>query len=68
MDMADPKDLKKAADAIRDVRRMPAIQRHKELDEPLERAEEWARNEYRKVTEDKGSPTPGNPADRSCFK
>jgi hypothetical protein len=64
--MADPRDLKEAADAIRDVRRLPAIQRHKELDEPLGRAEEWARQEYRKVSEEDGFQMPGNPADRSC--
>ena len=64
--MADPRDLKEAADAIRDVRRLPAIQRHTELDEPLGKAEEWARKEYRKVSEQDGSQIPGNPADRSC--
>jgi hypothetical protein len=64
--MADPRDLKEAADAIRDVRRLPAIQRHKELDEPLGQAEEWARKEYRKVSEQDGFKMPGNPADRPC--
>jgi len=63
--MADPRDLKEAADAIRDVRRLAAIQRHKELDEALGRAEEWARKEYRKVREEDGFQMPGNPADRS---
>ena len=52
--MADPKDLQDAADAIRDVRRLPAVQRHRELDEPLKQAEEWARKEYRKVREENG--------------
>jgi hypothetical protein len=64
--MADPKDLKEAADAIRDLRQMPAIQRHKELDEPLGRAEEWARKEYRKVSEENGVQKPGSPTNRSC--
>ena len=52
--MANPKDLKEAADAIRAIRALPAVQRHKELDEPLRRAEEWARKEYRKVREENG--------------
>ena len=52
--MADPKDLQEAADAIRDVRRLPAVQRHKELNQPLQQAEEWARKEYRKVREENG--------------
>jgi hypothetical protein len=30
--MANPKELQEAAAAIRDVRRLPAVQRHKELD------------------------------------
>ena len=55
-DMADPKDLKEAADAIREVRALPAVQRHKELDDPLRQAEEWARKEYRKVRERNGDP------------
>ena len=33
--MANPKDLLEAADAIRTVRRLAAIQRHKELDQPF---------------------------------
>jgi hypothetical protein len=33
--MADPKDLQEAADAIHEVRGLPAVQRHKELDDPL---------------------------------
>ena len=52
--MADPKDLLKAADAIRTVRQLAAIQRHKELEQPLQQAEEWARKEYRKVREENG--------------
>lgn len=52
--MADPKELQEAADAIRDVRRLPAVQRHKELENLLQRAEEWARREYRKVCEKNG--------------
>lgn len=52
--MADPKDLWEAAEAIRDVRRLPAVQRHKELSEPLQQAEEWARTQYRKVREENG--------------
>jgi hypothetical protein len=49
--MADPKDLEKTADAIHEVRALPAVQRHKELDVPLKHAEEWARKEYDKVRE-----------------
>jgi len=52
--MADPKDLQEAADAIRDIRGLPAVVRHKELEEPLRQAEEWARKEYRKVRERNG--------------
>jgi hypothetical protein len=54
-DMADPKDLKDAADAIQRVREMPAVQRHKELENPLRQAEEWARKEHRMVRERNGS-------------
>ena len=39
--MADPKDLQEAAKAIHDVRALPAVQRHKELDVPLRQAEDW---------------------------
>ena len=53
--MADPKDLQEAADAIRDIRGLPAVVRHKELEEPLRQAEEWARKEYRKVRERNGN-------------
>jgi len=62
--MADPKDLQKAADAIHDVRALPAVQRHKELDVPLRQAEEWARKEYDKVSErigDRASVIDNNP-------
>ena len=59
-DMADPKDLQEAADAIRGVRGLQAVQRHKELDEPLRKAEEWARKEYRKVRERNGDRDAGN--------
>jgi hypothetical protein len=52
--MADPKDLQEAADAIHEVRALPAVQRHKELDIPLRHAEEWARKEYDKVRERSG--------------
>ena len=55
-DMADPKDLQEAADAIHEVRGLAAVQRHKELDDPLRQAEDWARNEYRKVRERNGDP------------
>ena len=47
--MADPRDLQEAADAIHEVRALPAVQRHKELEDPLRQAEDWARTEYRKV-------------------
>jgi hypothetical protein len=53
-DMAEPKDLQEAADAIHKVRSLAAVQRHKELDDPLRQAEEWARKEYRKVREENG--------------
>ena len=53
-DMADPKDLQEAADAVNKVRSLAAVQRHKELDDPLRQAEEWARKEYRKVREENG--------------
>ena len=54
--MADPKDLQEAADAIHEVRGLAAVQRHKELDDPLRQAEEWAWKEYRKVRERNGGP------------
>jgi hypothetical protein len=34
-DMAEPKDLQEAADAIHGVRNLAAVQRHKELDDLL---------------------------------
>ena len=49
--MANPKELQEAAKAIRDVRRLPAVQRHKHLEDLLQQAEEWARKEYCKVSE-----------------
>ena len=52
--MADPKDLQDAADAIQSIRGLPGVRRHKELEEPLRQAEEWARNQYRKVRERNG--------------
>ena len=61
IDMADPQELQEAAEAIRAIRALPAVQRHQELDEPLGRAEEWARREYRKVREENGDQTRGNP-------
>ena len=54
--MADPKDLQEAADAIHEIRGLQAVRRHKELEEPLRQAEEWARREYRKVRERNGDP------------
>jgi hypothetical protein len=59
--MADPRDLQEAAEAIRTIRALPAVQRHQELDEPPRRAEEWARREYRKVREQNGDQARGNP-------
>ena len=56
--MADPKDLQEAADAIHGVRALPAVQRHKELDDPLRQAEEWARKEHGKVSELKSNAAP----------
>ena len=51
--MTNPKELQEAAEAIRDVRRLPAVQRHRQLEDLLQRAEEWARKEYCKVSEKK---------------
>jgi hypothetical protein len=59
--MADPKELEEAADAILRLRRLPAVQRHKELDERLRQAEEWARKHYRKVTEQPDERRPSQP-------
>jgi len=61
--MANPKELQEAAAAIRDVRRLPAVQRHKELDGLLQRAEEWARREYLKVSEKNGDQNATNAPD-----
>ena len=52
--MADTNELQEEAEAIHDVRALPAVQRHKELDVPLRQAEEWARKEYDKVSERTG--------------
>ena len=60
--MANPKELQEAADAIQEVRRLPAVQRHPELEDLLRRAEEWARREYRKVSEQNGGQHQGGPA------
>jgi hypothetical protein len=49
--MANPKELLEAAEAILTLRRLPAVQRHQELDGPLRQAEEWARTQYLKVSE-----------------
>jgi hypothetical protein len=54
--MADPKDLQDVAKAIHKIRGLAAVQRHKELDDPLRQAEEWARKEYRKVRERNDDP------------
>jgi hypothetical protein len=51
LDMANPKELQEAAEAIRDVRRLPAVQRHQQLEDLLQQAEVWARKEYCKVSE-----------------
>jgi len=61
--MANPKELQEAADAIREVRRLPAVQRHRELEDLLRRAEEWARREYLKVSEGNGDRNRGRPTD-----
>jgi hypothetical protein len=53
LDMANRKELQEAAEAIRDVRRLPAVQRHQQLEDLLQQAEEWARKEYCKVSEKK---------------
>jgi hypothetical protein len=53
LDMANPKELQEAAEAIRNLRRLPAVQRHRQLEDLLQRAEEWARKEYCKVSEKK---------------
>jgi hypothetical protein len=49
--MANPKELQEAAEAIRDVRRLPAVQRHQKLEDLLQQAEQWALKEYCKVSE-----------------
>ena len=49
--MAYPNELQETAEAIHEVRGLPAVQRHKELDGPLRQAEEWARKEHAKVRE-----------------
>ena len=54
--MANPEELLEAAEAIRDVRRLPAVQRHHELEDLLRKAEEWARREYYKVSEKNNDP------------
>jgi len=59
--MANPKELQEAADAIRVVRRLPAVQRHQQLEALLRRAQEWARREYRKVSEQNGGRNQGRP-------
>lgn len=56
--MADPKELEEVADAILRVRRLSAVQRHQELDTPLRLAEEWARKQYRKVSEQSDGENP----------
>ena len=63
--MADSRELEKAADAILKILQLPAVQRHHELAEPLRLAEEWARKQYRKVTEqptDEDAARPEKPA------
>jgi hypothetical protein len=57
--MANPKELQEAAEAIRDVRRLPAVQRHQQLEDLLQQAEEWARKEYCKVSEKKDDQNDG---------
>lgn len=56
----------KAADAIHAIRELAAVQRHRELSDPLRQAEEWARREYRKVCELNDDPdrTAGAPVNR----
>jgi hypothetical protein len=53
LDMANPKELQEAAEAIQNVRRLPAVQRHQQSEDLLRQAEEWARKEYCKVSEKK---------------
>jgi hypothetical protein len=36
LDMANPKELQEAAEAIRNVRRLPAVQRHRQLEDLLQ--------------------------------
>ena len=57
--MANPKELQEAAEAIRDLRRLPAVQGHQQLDDLLQQAEEWARKEYCKVSEKKDDQNAG---------
>ena len=49
--MANPKELQEAAEAIQNVRQLLAVQRHQQLEDLLQQAEEWARREYCKVSE-----------------
>ena len=58
--MANPEELQEVAEAIRDVRRLPAVQRHQHLDDLLQKAEEWARREYCKVSEKNNDQTACN--------
>ena len=53
LEMANPKELQEAEEAIRDVRQLPAVQRHQQLADLLRQAEKWARKEYCKVSEKK---------------
>jgi len=58
--MANPEELQEVAEAIHDVRRLPAVQRHQQLDDLLQKAEEWGRREYSKVSEKNNDQTACN--------
>ena len=53
MDKLNPEDLNLLADALSDLKRRGVVQKHIELLKPIEQAERWAREKYRKVSEDR---------------
>jgi len=72
--MANPKELPEAADAIRDIRRLPAVQRHKgsKIGRPGEQVPKWLKKviekldktiESNKVLEDQALRTNTKPAE-----
>jgi len=63
--MPNPIELQEAAEAIRNIRRLPAVQQHKQLDDPLQQSEEWAQREYWKVSEKNNDQRTGSAKGRS---